>query len=316
MKKILASDIGGTSSRFAHFEADHLGALHLKGIKTLPTKEYSSFAALMDALRDSEFTLRPGDADAVCLGLAGPVRGAYCDPPNIDWDVDLTEPDRFGLTGAVMINDFVAQAYACVSSVGKDAKIVLSGEPDPLGAVAVLGPGTGLGKAALIPDNKGAYVPMPSEGGHAAFPFAPGPEQEFSEFIIKRLRVSYPTIDNVVTGGGMALLHEFLTGQAVSPHEVPSGAEADGQYTQWGARMLARVARNFALDTLATGGVFIAGGVAARNPALVTNEAFRAEFTSSEKHSVLLGRIPVRLVTNEDNGLWGAAYRGLMELKG
>ncbi len=316
MKNILASDIGGTSSRFAHFKADGEGALSIEGLTILPTKESPSFAALLETLRGSEFTLMPEDADSVCIAIAGPVRGTYSDPPNIAWDVDLSAPASLGLKHAVMINDFVAQAYACVSSVGREAKVVLGGEPDPMGAVAVLGPGTGFGKAALLPDASGGFHPMASEGGHAAFPFAPGDEQKLSDFIIRKLGVRYPTIDNVVTGGGVALLHEFLTGEVLEHHEVPTGDEADEETVRWCARLLARVARNFALDTLATGGLFITGGVAARTPAFVEHEAFGAEFTDSEKHSALLGQIPVRLITNELSGLWGAAYKSLMELEG
>ncbi len=316
MKNILASDIGGTSSRFAHFKADGAGGLALEGLTILPTKESPSFAELLDALRGSGFSLMPEDADSVCLAVAGPVRGTYCDPPNIAWDVDISLSASLGLRRAVMINDFVAQAYACLSSVGREAKVVLSGEHDPMGAVAVVGPGTGFGKAALIPDIYGGFHPMASEGGHASFPFVSEEEQKFSEFIIRKLGVDYPSIDNVVTGGGMALLHEFLTGEALEHHEVPTGKDAGEEALRWGARLLARVARNFALDTLSTGGLFIAGGVAARTPALVEHEAFGEEFTSSEKHSALLGQIPVRLITNEESGLWGAAYRGLMELKG
>ncbi len=315
---ILAADIGGTSSRFAHFQADPGGELTLLGVTVLKTKEAKSFAGLMDALWATDFTLRPKDADMASLAVAGPVRGTYSDPPNIDWDVDLSHPEKLGLRRAVMINDFVAQAYACLTKVGDDAQRVLEGEPDPMGAKAVIGPGTGFGKAALIPmgqNNNGGFLPMPSEGGHSAFPFKGDKEQEFSRFLIARLDVSYPSIDNVVTGGGMALLHEFLTGGHITPHQVPEHLEEGSETLLWSARMLARVARDFALDTLCTGGLFIAGGVAARSPALVRHEAFGAEFRDSQKHAGLLERIPVSLITDEASGLWGAAMRGLEELK-
>ncbi|KKM06376.1 hypothetical protein LCGC14_1744630, partial [marine sediment metagenome] len=173
-------------------------------------------------------------------------------------------------------------------------------------------------KAALIPmgsDINGGFLPMPSEGGHSAFPFREGREQEFNRFLIKRLGVSYPSIDNVVTGGGMALLHEFLTGNPITPHQVPEHLEEGSETLLWGARFLARVARDFALDTLSTGGLFIAGGVAARSPALVRHEAFGAEFRDSQKHAGLLERIPVSLITDEASGLWGAAMRGIEQLK-
>ena len=312
---ILASDIGGTSSRFAHFQTTSSGELNLVGITILKTREADSFAGLLDALRASAFTLKPEDADMTSMAVAGPVQGMYSNPPNIAWDVNLSKPEKLGLKHAVMINDFVAQAYACLTSVGASAQIVLEGDPDPLGTVAVVGPGTGFGKAALLPDIYGGFHPMPSEGGHSAFPFNGAKEQEFSEFLIDRLNVTYPSIDNVVTGGGMALMHEFLTGHAITPEQVPEFMNADSETLLWAARMLARVARNFALDTLSTGGMFIAGGVAARSPEIVEHEAFRAEFRDSQKHSKLLKGIPVKLITDETSGLWGAAFLGLMELK-
>jgi glucokinase len=316
LNNILAADIGGTQSRFAHFLADPLtGELVSKETKVLATSDAASFKALIQNLRDSDFKFAIEDADTTCLAVAGPVKGTYCKPPNIDWDIDLSDQKNPGLNNAMMINDFVALAYSTLSRVGKDAELILPGEADPAGAIAVVGPGTGLGKSALIPDGRGSYVVMPSEGGHAQFPASDSREFEFTEFVKEKLGVQYASIDNIMTGGGMSLLNEFLTGERLTPHELTANLTDKSAAVKWGARFLGRVARNFALDTLSTGGVFIAGGVAARTPAFVYSEEFKAEFISSEKHENLLKQIPVRLITDELAGLWGAGYKGMMELK-
>jgi glucokinase len=310
-KDILAADIGGTSSRFARFALGGGDELLLEESASLRTSDAGSFPELFEMLARSGFGLSPSEADASCFAVAGPVRGMVSTPPNIPWDVDLS-----GYEGnAVLINDFVAQAYACISRVGQEAALVLGGEPDPQGTISVLGPGTGLGKAALVPDGAGGRAPMPSEGGHAAFPFMKGREQEYQAFLIEREGGDYITLDSVVTGRGIAMLHEFLSGKALSPEETTQRLVPGTETLEWGARLLGRAARDFALETLATGGLFVSGGVAARSPALVEHEAFEAEFRSSRKHSALLARIPVRLISDEQAGLWGAAERARLELE-
>ena len=214
----------------------------------------------------------------------------------------------------LLINDFIAQAFACISKPGQEAMGILEGDRDPVGTIAIIGPGTGLGKAALIHHEAG-YTPMPSEGGHAAFPFSGAREMEFAEFLLakesKKSKDGYITLDSVITGRGLAYLHEFRTGEAVSPEHIESDAEAFG----WAARFLGRATRDFALETLATGGLFISGGVAARNPSLVRSEEFRQEFLLSSKMQHVLERIPVSLITDQDAGLWGAAQCSINALK-
>jgi glucokinase len=116
-----------------------------------------------------------------------------------------------------------------------------------------------------------------------------------------------------MTGAGLALLHRFLTGEAVTPRDVVGLLSDESRTVAWFARFYGRVARDFALETLALGGLYVAGGVAARTPALVTHPGFAREFRSSPAHGDLLARIPVRLIADDASGLWGAARRALME---
>jgi len=155
---------------------------------------------------------------------------------------------------------------------------------------------------------------MPSEGGHIAFPFMGGREEEYRSFLLEATGHPYLTPNTVVSGGGLSMLHRFLTGEALSPREVVEKLEPGSETLQWAARFYGRVARDFALETLALGGLYIAGGVAARTPAIVKNDTFRDEFLTSPALADLLRSIPVYLQKNQESGLWGAAEFGRISL--
>lgn len=314
MINILSADIGGTNSRFAHFTHSQALGLALKDTCWLNTTDARSFPDLLQMLGQARPNMSPEGFDVTCIAIAGPVsrRGTFAAPPFISWDIDL---HKAGLKRAVMINDFVAQAYACLSPAGRAAMEILAGEPDVEGAVAVIGGGTGLGMSALIPDGKGGYVAMPSEGGHGAVAFIDPEECALQQCMQAALGPRFITGNDVLTGRGLQMLHRCLTGQALSPQEVSARAlQHETPTLVQAARLYGRACRDLALTTLSTGGLFIAGGVVAKNPLLVQHEAFAQEFHDSPKHSSILRRIPVKLITDEQSGLWGAAQRGLMEL--
>lgn len=313
---ILAADIGGTNSRFAHFK--FVGAKKLELVKTqwLKTKETPSFGSLIADLRENNFSLPPGKADIAVIAVAGPVeRGVYSSPPFIAWDIDIANARAdFGFRKCLLINDFVAQAFACRSPVGVNAQQILSGHIVPDATVAVIGAGTGLGKAALIPDGAGGFVAVPSEGGHTNFPFVSKKEYYYQDFLIRELGESYITGNTVVSGRGISMLHLFLTGENLDSKQVLSTLVPGSETLKWAACFYARVCRNYALETLSLGGLYIAGGVAARTPELLTHRAFASEFRSSPTMSKILENIPVFLISNEESGLWGAAVLGLQTL--
>ena len=316
-QKVFTADIGGTHSRFGFFLADGAGALTLVCSKWFLTRDADSFVRLFVMLGESDFPLKAGEADIAVIAVAGPVeRGTYSAPPLIPWRVDLREIGSFlGLCRTVLINDFIAQAHATRSLPGRSAREILPGGMAPEGTVAVIGAGTGLGKAALIPIGAEGYIALPSEGGHASFPFLSGQESEYQEFLLRKLGGGYITGNTVVSGKGISLLHEFLTGDEFAPENIlsedprlsPRGAM---RTIELAARFYGRVCRNFALETLALGGLYVAGGVAAKSPVLVTHEAFASEFRSSVTMAEILSQIPVSLMTDEESGLWGGAVLG------
>ena len=316
MKTILAADIGGTNSRFAHFTVDKDDKLSLVSTLWLDTKKSPSFGNLIDHLK-KDFTLSPEQTDICVIAVAGPVeRGVFSSPPFIKWDIEISNAKKdFGFNRCLLINDFVAQAFACRSPVADSAEKILPGEAVMDAAVAVIGAGTALGKAALSPDGSGGFIAIPSEGGPSNFPFVTNREFEFQEYLLNELGEEYITANIVVSGRGLSYIHHFLTGEKLDPSEVTVLFSQDSETLQWASRFYARVCRNYALDTLALGGVYIAGGVAVRSPDLLRHGSFEKEFRSSFTMSAILNKIPVFLITNEESGLWGAGFLGLQSLK-
>lgn len=312
--RILAADIGGTNSRFGFFELIAPRQLRLREKAWLSTRAAAAFPDLLASLDRVAFPLSPAEADMTVLAVAGAIRGRYSDPPNIPYDVDLDRLPVPPKRGA-LINDFVAQAYACRSPVADQMRSVKAGVPEPEGAAAVIGAGTGLGKAALLPAGPGLFLAMASEGGHASFPFQTPEEYEFHEFLKRRLGQPYAWGDVVLSGSGLVALHAFLTGQELSAQAVSADVPQTSETHRWFSRLYGRACRNLALETFATGGVYVTGGVAAKNPHFVTSDAFREEFHLSPTYADLLARIPVYLNDNEDAGLWGAALYGAMRLQ-
>lgn len=317
MKNILAADIGGTHSRFAHFSSDEKGNLSLLDTRWLNTADASSFARLIDSLKTSGMSLRPGDADIVVIAIAGPVeQGVRSSPPLIPWEVDLSSARTdYGFRQFALINDFIAQALACLTEVGGSAMKVLHGEPVKDALKAVIGAGTGLGHAALVPDGKGQYLAAASEAGHANFPFVSKREYEFQEFLLTERGDRYITGNTVVSGQGLSYIHRFLTGEKLAPAGISEKFPRHPETLEWAARFYGRACRNFAVGTLALGGLYIAGGVAAKSPELVTHKYFEEEFRTSDTLSALLEKIPVYLITDENSGLWGSALLGARLLK-
>lgn len=316
VKRILAADIGGTSSRFADFELSAAGLTKRK-VVWLKTGDAQSLGDLLAALPGAGFELSASAAALAVFAIAGPIEdGVFSKPPNIDWSVDLRALGEFvAVNRSVLINDFLAQAFAPLSVVGQRALAVLDGTPSARGTIAVIGAGTGLGKAFLVPDGRGGFVGAPSEGGHANFAPESGREQEYAQFLASRYGAPYAEWEFVVSGPGLSALHEFLTGERLLPKDVAAKFPEAAETLAWFARFYGRVCRCFALETLALGGLYIAGGVAAKNSEIVKHPEFAREFRSSKTMAEILARIEVKLVDDEDSGLWGAAAYAVEELR-
>lgn len=325
--RIFAADIGGTNSRFGLFEAEaSASSLRCLAEARLPSAA-PDFATLLERLAATRSGLAPEAADAAVLAVAGPVRDAdHIRLTNLPYAVDAAALRRRapGMRTA-LINDFEAQALACLTPVmagaaplpwpdGSDAPRFRFPLPGLVSSCALIGAGTGLGMAVLTPDaaKAGGARVLPSEGGHAAFAFVDERERAFGDFVAARRGLPYVRGDDVVTGPGLALLHEFLTGRVQEPARITAEADfADSPTCRMFARFYGRACRHLALTCLPSE-LVITGGLAVRCPELVAHPAFREEFVDAPgQHRALLEAVRVWRNTDQNSGLWGAALAGL-----
>lgn len=312
MLKVLAADIGGTNSRFARFDLGERSDAHIIGECSLASKSFASFAALLQELRQNEFWKLAEGVECFVIAITGPVQGGkYCQSVNLPWDVDL-ERDQHALPKcpAWLINDFLAQAFATLSPVAAEAEVVLPGVVQSGTLVSVIGAGTGLGKAFLVPSHSGQYLGCPSEGGHATFACESEEDVQMMRFACKKIPAQYIDWEDLLSGRGLQLIHEYFSGERLEASEIAQRSSEFSKTIEYLARTYGRACRDFALTTLPTGGLYIAGGVAAKNPHIVFSTAFREAFLGSKSYREVLEAIPVRLFDNERSGLWGAAWYG------
>ncbi len=303
---ILAADIGGTSSRFGWFTA-RKGILDCVHRVRFATKETDSLPCLLTRA----LTRQPErKVHLMVLAVAGAVQdGIYAEPPNIPWTMDLcTIPPHFPPT--LLLNDFVAQAYACRTQIMTRARIVKKGVCRAGSPLAVVGAGTGLGHCALIPDGHGGEVALPSEAGHTPFAFCGKEELCYQAWITRKTGRERVIAEDVVSGPGLSLLHEFLTGELLTPQEVAAAFTSSSSTLAWFARFYGRVCRSYSLTLLACAGLYITGGLAIKNPCIIRHPAFIEEFLAAPGYAYILDDIPVLLNTEEEAGLWGAAEYG------
>ncbi len=315
-KNILAADIGGTTSRFASFGTAADEPVAIEAACELKTNAFGSLMELLQAVEAKNSDLSPNAASAVVLAVPGPVEAEKrARMANVKWPIDLGSVEgSYGDRPFFLINDFEAQAYGCLTRAVDTARCIKDGRKQTNAVLAVMGAGTGLGHCSLKPDGRGGLVAFPSEAAHAAFAFSGKREQAYGRFLTAAVDSEDATGDLVVSGRGLALLHRHLTGDDLAPEAVARRISPDSDTTRWFARFYGRACRHYALSVLPMSGLYVSGGVAVKNPFLVDNDTWRAEFVRSDTKKELLTAIRVDLITDERIGLWGAARYGTERL--
>lgn len=313
----LTADMGGTTCRFGLFGIDANLSFTLLREKIFETADFVSFAHLLEAVKVSEDIFVDG-ISFVVLAPPAVVDGEVCYPPNIPWSVDINDVKKtLGIEQILMLNDFMAQGFACMVAGDKNLREMLEittvweghRQPVPTSPLAVLGAGTGCGKAVVYPWTK---VVLPSEGGHVLFPFKTEEEWAFSRFLQQRLCSEIVIGDDVLGGVGLASLYAFHSGKDLMAMQVSelfhSGKKDRDLETTllWYARFYGRFARNFILDIIPRNGLFITGGVAAYTGVL-EHPMFLETLHNSPTQSELLKKIPVYHVRNNRVGIMGCA---------
>lgn len=331
---ILVGDIGGTNTTLAAVEytADRF---EVKARERYPTSELSGLSEALDRFRD-----RFGDLwslyELACFSVAGPVRNNVCRMTNVHFTIRGDEVERETGVTTYIINDFSAICYALpLLDTHEQIDTVTIPHPDGSrpashGAVrAVVGAGTGLGTGYLIED-QGHYAAHPSEGGHSDFPATDELSMEFVRYLRGRFELP-PGVEQYVSGQGIANGFNFLldTGRLARDAEVERvsalpdaekpGAIAGGASSHEGlaevmrlfVRLYAQYARNTAIFFLPTGGLYLAGGIAAKNEAWFTrDDLFMRTFETNynDRITPLLHETPVVLIKDYAVSLYGAAH--------
>ena len=332
-KAILVSDIGGTNSNFGVFQLldgkyQLLFSLHAK------SKEVINFADLIAqvvAYVKDTYTITIKRA---CLAAAGPISQdrMFVKPTNLLVPLDAKEiMPKANLECAFLVNDFEVIGYGISRIDPKNLVQVNAGQAREYAHKAIIGAGTGFGKCIMIWDALlQRYTPVVSEGGHADFPVITQRELDLTQYIHKyenwTCNISW---EDILSGNGIQRIYHFLRHSnhidKISKQTSVHGPQPDEifksrlfdhycwQTFEWYTTFYARCAKNFALDALALGGVYIAGGIAAKNLELFQLPQFKNEFINCGKQQELLKQVPVYVITDYNVSLYGAAEYMMLE---
>jgi glucokinase len=329
---ILAADVGGTKTNIALFDS---GARALsKGLVFRTSLPSASYAGLGDLVEDflqrarGASTQRP---DAACFGIPGPISDQTCDTSNLPWRVRAAELEqRFEIPRVCLLNDLEATAHAVAAlEDGELKRLSQASRAEANRPRAVVAAGTGLGMAIIVPDGNG-YRPCASEGGHVEF--APQNELEIDLLRFLQRDHEHVSIERLVSGPGLARLYDFFSergghaqNQRVSelvranPPEAPAAIAAAALSRECGVSLAALelfvrqygvVAGNLALTACATGGLYLAGGIAPKILPVLADGGFMQGFLAKGRLRPLVERVPVYAVLNEQAPLIGAAHYG------
>ena len=314
----LVGDIGGTNARFALWRDGKL-----ESVRVLPTAEYprpeDAIRAYLHGIDQSVEVLQ-----AVCLACAGPVSGDEFVFTNNHWRLSRKAFCRdLGLTELLLINDFTAMALGMTRLREGELIEVCPGQSVAGRARLVIGPGTGLGVATLLPLGEGVWQAMPGEGGHVCLPI--GSTREAALWARLHEAIGHVNAEAVLSGSGLLALYRTscaLDGEVprlASPAEITAAAlNGDAyaasvleQFCVW----LGRIAGDNVLTTGAQGGVYIAGGIVPRFVEFFRRSGFSQSFRDKGCMSRYFDNLPVWVVTADYPGLEGAgvALQQLLE---
>ncbi|HRN78212.1 MAG TPA: glucokinase [Candidatus Dependentiae bacterium] len=326
---ILAADIGGTNSNFGLVQLvdgkiNLLFSLHIKSQNI--TNFISIVQELIKYVQDKYAITIRFSAFAVA-GVASVARD-YAKPTNLDFAISSKEIlEHTHLSCAFVVNDFVVIGYGVDQLDPKKLVKVNEGHVRAYANKAVLGAGTGLGKCIMMFNYElGWYEPSASEGGHADFPAQDQLELDLIQYIHKKeQRVCNISWEDVLSGNGIKRIYSFFLARAhgnahdhQSPHpdEIFNARNQD-EYAKntfdLYAKLYARCAKDLALNALALGGVYIAGGIAAKNLPLFQQEIFLHEFVNCGKQQELLKEVPLYVITDYNVSLYGVAAYMILE---
>ncbi len=325
---LLGADIGGTNSNFGFFQLtdDVLTLIFSMHVKSQQITQFSSTVKDLLEQVKQKYNITVKKANFAAAGVVSEDKD-FVKPTNLDITVDAGEIIKAtGIDCAFVVNDFEVIGYGLSDIDPKNLVLVNQAKARAQTNKVILGAGTGLGKSILIWDNHlGRHISSASEGGHADFAAQSQLELDLVTFIMQHEgRICNVSWEDVLSGYGIQRIHRFFhkrsggKGDDSGPHpdEIFNARNRDEDcrktfelYTTF----YARCAKNLALDALALGGVYIAGGIAAKNLPMFELPAFMNEFVNCGKQQELLAQVPIWVITDYNVSLYGAVAYMLLE---
>jgi len=327
---VLAGDIGGTKTDLAIFSVE--GGPHEPLTQTeVHSADYPSLEALVREFLKTVET----PVEQACFDVAGPVIDGRVQITNLPWVMDeATLAKDLNFKSVRLINDLEAVARAIPTLRPSDVRTLNAGRPVPNGAIGVVAPGTGLGESFLTWDGS-TYVPHGSEGGHSDF--APTDERQIGLIRYVLERFGHAGIERVCSGIGIPNIYEYLRDVERIPENpqiaeliatakdrtavIANSAIDPSQPSKLCATtietfisILASEAANVALKVMATGGVYLGGGIPLHVLSALEKPGFMESFKRKGRFAELMGQIPVHVILNHA-ALVGAAAYGLESFK-
>src|SRR5216684_1256859 len=315
---ILAGDIGGTKTNLAFFEA----ASDLPVVAgTFPSREHGSLGEIVRQFV-TQHNLR---VEHACFGIAGPVTKGRSVATNLPWIIEAKQlANELGIESVSLINDLEANAYGVAALQPEHFVVLQPGTPDTTANEAIISAGTGLGEAGLYWDGK-RHHPFACEGGHCDF----SPRNDLETEMLSWLRTQWEHVswERILSGPGLYNVYRFLrdTGRGQEPawlteemreHDpsaAVSRAALDGrcglceQALELFVSLYGAEAGNLALKIMATGGLFVGGGIAPKIIEKMKDGAFVKAFADKGRMRPLLEATPVSVIMNDKTALYGAA---------
>ena len=310
---VLVADIGGTNARFACAKNSG-GRITVRDVQRFRAEDFETVGDAADAYLESI-----GDKPKrACFAAAGFVRDGEVAFTNSHWRLradDITQ--LLKLDDFLVVNDFYAMA-AGVAHLTDDAFVeVKKGVGDASAPRLVIGPGTGLGQALIVPSAGGEIV-IPTEGGHVSF--APSTDEEYE--VLKFIAREHPrvSVERLLSGRGLVNIHRALCSLAgvrrvsLRADEITAAAAGDddqypiaGKAVDTFCAVLGKVAGDAVLATGARGGVVLGGGILPKIRDIFLSSRFNERFLNKGRMTAYVEAVPVRLIVREDAAFYGAA---------
>jgi glucokinase len=306
----LLGDIGGTNARFAVCGQDGKAA----SVRVLPVDDYATLRDAIEAYLTAEGIGKP--LRAAALAVASPMTGDAVKMTNHPWSFSIAELRRdLQIERLDVVNDFTANALAVPHLRPAERVAIGGGKAVPGAAVAVLGPGTGLGVSGLIP-TKAGWSALAGEGGHATM--AAGDDQESEVLTRLRRRYGHVSAERVLSGPGLVNLYQTLAeiagvaAESYTPAQISDRAIGEEEplcrdALEMFCAMLGAMAGNLALTLGARGGVYIAGGIVPRLGTRFAGSRFRERFEGKGRFRGYLAAIPTFVITVKEPAFLGLA---------